>query len=71
MDKSKIAEKEIEVARWMSKKGYDRRASKDVAPIIVEYLSEFKLLDLHSVTNRTSVSKVNPEQECGTPYYEL
>jgi len=49
MDKSKIADKEIEVAKWMQKKGYDRRASKDVAPIIVEYLREFKLLDLHIV----------------------
>jgi len=51
MDKSKIADKEIEVAKWMNKKGYDRRASKDVAPIIVEYLREFKLLNLHIVSN--------------------
>ena len=51
MDKSKIADKEIEIATWMRKKGYDRRASKDIAPIIVEYLREFKLLNLHIVSN--------------------
>lgn len=28
-------------------------------------------LPIHIVTNRTSVTKVIPEQECGTPYYEL
>jgi hypothetical protein len=55
MDKSKIADKEIEVAKWMNKKGYDRRASKDIAPIIVEYLREFKLLDLHIVSQRSEL----------------
>jgi hypothetical protein len=54
MDKSKIAEKEIEVAKWMQKKGYDRRAYKEVAPMIVEYLTEFKLLDLHNVNRCAS-----------------
>ena len=61
MDKSKIADKEIEVAKWMNKKGYDRRASKDVAPIIVEYLREFKLFDLHDVSNSVC--------SCGSPNY--
>lgn len=32
------ADKEMEIIAWMNKQGYDRRASKDVAPIIVEYL---------------------------------
>jgi len=32
---------------------------------------QLQALNIAVVTNRTSVSKVNPEQECGTPYYEL
>ena len=40
------ATKEIEVFGWMNKKGYDRRASKDVAPIIVRYLEENQLNNL-------------------------
>lgn len=51
MEKSKIAEKEIEVAKWLQKQGYDRRVYKEVAPIIIDYLTEFKLLDLHFVSN--------------------
>jgi hypothetical protein len=34
------ADKEFEVIAWMNKKGYDRRASKEVAPIIVNYLQD-------------------------------
>jgi hypothetical protein len=38
---------------------------------MIMHVCKLKILDLQNVTNRTSVSKVNPEQECGTPYYEL
>jgi hypothetical protein len=37
---NKEAVKELEVFEWMKKRGYDRRASKDIAPIIVKYLSQ-------------------------------
>jgi len=30
--------KEIEVLTWMKKQGYDRKASQQIAPIIVKYL---------------------------------
>lgn len=34
------AAKEVEVFDWLKKQGYDRRASKDIAPIIVRYLEK-------------------------------
>lgn len=34
------ADKEFEIIAWMNKHGYDRKASKDIAPIIVKYLDE-------------------------------
>lgn len=34
------ADKEMEVFTWMNKQGYDRRASKEIAPIIVKYLQD-------------------------------
>ena len=40
MTPTEKADKEMEVIAWMNKKGYDRRASKEVAPIIVTYLEE-------------------------------
>jgi len=40
MTPSEKAAKEIEVIGWMSRQGYDRRASKDIAPIIVNYMEE-------------------------------
>lgn len=36
------ADKEIEIISWMTKQGYDRRAAKDVAPIIVQYLEQHR-----------------------------
>lgn len=40
MTKQEIAEKEIEAFKWMKSKGYDRRACKDIAPILVKYSIE-------------------------------
>ena len=40
MDKENLAKKEFEVAEWMHKKGYDRRATKEVSPIIAKYFAE-------------------------------
>lgn len=40
MTPAEKADKEMEVIAWMNKKGYDRKASKDIAPIIVTYLDE-------------------------------
>lgn len=40
MTTAEKADKEMEVIAWMNKKGYDRKASKDIAPIIVKYLEE-------------------------------
>ena len=33
------ADKELEIINWMTKQGYDRKASQQVAPIIVKYLA--------------------------------
>ena len=38
MNEQEKAAKEIEIFGWLNKQGYDRRASKDIAPIIVRYL---------------------------------
>jgi len=35
-----IAEKERQAFLWMIKKGYDRRAAKDISPILVKYQTE-------------------------------
>jgi hypothetical protein len=40
MDKQKIAEQEIEAFQWMKKKGYDRKACKDISPLLVKYHNE-------------------------------
>lgn len=40
MTPQEFAEKEIKAFEWMKKRGYDRRASKDIAPILVQYLKE-------------------------------
>ncbi len=40
MNKAEIAKQEVEAFTWMKKQGYDRRASKDIAPILVKYLTE-------------------------------
>lgn len=37
------ADKEIEIMRWMIKEGYDRKASKDIAPIILKYLQSHNI----------------------------
>lgn len=34
------ADKELEVMKWMQKQGYDRRATQEIAPIIVKYLEQ-------------------------------
>jgi hypothetical protein len=49
MTKEEKALKEVEAYQWMKSKGYDRRACKDVAPILVSYLSE-ELSKLHQPT---------------------
>ena len=36
------AEKEIEAFQWMKGKGYDRKACKDLSPILVQYFAEQK-----------------------------
>jgi hypothetical protein len=48
MTKAEIAEQEIEAFTWMKKQGYDRRASKDISPILVKYLNE-KQCNMHVV----------------------
>ena len=53
------ADKELQVFQWMKNRGYDRRASKDIAPIIVEYLNDqFKPCgEDHNTCNCTKVSQ--------------
>jgi len=34
------ADKIIKVSEWMSKQGYDRRFTKDVAPVIVDFIAD-------------------------------
>lgn len=41
------AQEEIEAFKWMTSKGYDRKASKDIAQILVKYKEE--QLRLHVV----------------------
>lgn len=54
MTKEQIADKEIEIVGWMTKKGYDRKASKEIAPIIVQYLqSQVKPLNIDNVSPRS------------------
>lgn len=50
MTNQEVAEQEIEAFKWMTKKGYDRKASKDISQILVKYLNE--QLILHGVTKR-------------------
>lgn len=40
MNNSEKAAKEVQIFEWLKKQGYDRRASKDIAPIIVKYLDK-------------------------------
>lgn len=52
------SDKEIEIIAWMHKHGYDRKASKDIAPIIADYLRQ------HSAN--TPVSGSLPPVRCTT-----
>ena len=36
----KTSEKVMEVISWMTKTGYDRKASQQIAPIIVQYIEQ-------------------------------
>ena len=45
------ADKIIEVSKWMSKQGYDRRFTKDVAPVIVDFISVDILNDFADVVS--------------------
>lgn len=38
------ADKQVEVIEWMAKKGYDRKAAQEVAPIVVDYLIDKKMV---------------------------
>lgn len=60
MTPAERADKEMEVIAWMNKKGYDRRASKEIAPIIVTYLDEVvkNISSKQVVSCRYSVSLV-------------
>lgn len=44
MTKSEIAKKELEIMDWMKAHGYDRKAWKEVAPIILSYLLSNRLV---------------------------
>ena len=70
MTKEEKALKEVEAYQWMKSKGYDRRACKDVAPILVSYLSE-ELSKLHQPTVSGAVCKhqntsINPTWQVGS-----
>ena len=71
MTMEETAAKEIEVAGWMNKKGYDRRASKDVAPIIVKYLQS-QSLPIDNVSNQREllIAWETHEQEMDFGEYE-
>jgi len=56
--------------KWNKEESQDR-ALIYVDDFLNELKSKFKLLPIQNVTNRTSVDTIEPEQECGTPYYEL
>ena len=73
MTKEEIVKKELDVFEWMNKQGYDRRASKDVAPIIVKYLDSLQPVDkIKNVCNYyisgmdTAMNCIN----CGKPKYQ-
>lgn len=36
-DKAEIADIELDVMQWMNKQKYDRRAIKEIAPIVAKY----------------------------------
>ena len=44
---------------------------KETDAVIQFYYERFEKLHLQNVTSRTSDETIEPEQECGTPYYEL
>lgn len=56
MTKEEIALKEQEAYEWMKSKGYDRRACKDIAPILVKYLYE-ETSKLHQPTVSDAICK--------------
>lgn len=49
MTEQEKALEEVEAFKWMTSKGYDRKASKDIAQILVKYKEE--QLTIHSVLN--------------------
>ena len=61
---------------YLDDKGCKSIGQKYTAFEIERMLADFaqqqlNLLNIPVVTNRTSVDSIEPEQECGTPYYEL
>lgn len=42
MTPTERANKEVEVAEWLKKKGYARKTWKAIAPVIVQYLADHK-----------------------------
>ena len=48
MTEQEKALEEVEAFKWMTSKGYDRKASKDIAQILVKYKEE--QLTIHSVS---------------------
>ena len=49
MTEQEKALEEVESFKWMTSKGYDRKASKDIAQILVKYKEE--QLNIHSVSD--------------------
>lgn len=74
---------EHDVFEWMQQKGYDRKASKDIAPIIVKYLEEYRsqASELpsddeietyeHDVTNKYGESMSNHQTDDGFAAWEI
>lgn len=63
MTEQEKALEEVEAFKWMTSKGYDRKASKDIAQILVKYKEEQLLL--HGVGN------CKPEPKLGKLETEL
>lgn len=66
------ADKEIEVAGWLIKRGYGRRASKEIAPIVVEYLcaqSQEQKFSLEDIKKQFEIYKKKELPDCGAPFH--